>query len=219
MGIQSAGFEQSVVLPSFDDAPMLEHENPSLSRMAESLWLTTSVVIPLALMFCITWYSVSASNALVASSRTNTEGFMASTLAISNRCSCPPEKFRPPSATMQLYPPCRSMISLWIWASRHAWMTTESSMVLSQSFRFSINVPSNTLQSWSITAIEEVRTSLGYSFGASHQNELPLPRLIQAEDQLDQCGFAASRRSDESDRLPRLMCRSIPPTTAGSILL
>lgn len=57
------------------------------------------------LLFLFTWtrYSLSASSALVASSRSKTLGFVRSALAIAILCFCPPERRTPRSPTTVLY--------------------------------------------------------------------------------------------------------------------
>mmetsp|Transcript_43332 Transcript_43332/g.70607 ORF Transcript_43332/g.70607 Transcript_43332/m.70607 type:complete len:82 (-) Transcript_43332:717-962(-) len=64
--------------------------------------ITTTVMLPFAIIWSMascTMNSDSASNALVASSRSRTRGLRTSARAIAMRCFCPPESCAPRSPT------------------------------------------------------------------------------------------------------------------------
>ena len=110
-------------------------------------------------MPCITSRSIAVSSALVASSRTSITGSLASAVAISKRCRCPPEKFPPPFTRRVLKPRGRDMISSRIPASIQAMVIVKSSMEWSHIFKFSAIVSLNNTTFWSITATELTNSS------------------------------------------------------------
>lgn len=110
--------------------------------------------------------SVSGSSALVASSITRIEGLMASALAISSLCLCPPLRFLPPSESLWSYPPGSDEMVSWISASFAAWIKSFSEMVGSQRVIFSRIVPSNITGSWPTMATERFRILTGMESSA-----------------------------------------------------
>ena len=84
-----------------------------------NLWAIVRVVLPFASLSndFDTKYSLSLSNADVASSSINIFGFFKNTLAILILCFCPPDNFTPLSPTYVSYPSFNSEINSWAPAS------------------------------------------------------------------------------------------------------